>query len=209
LLFHRVLSVQLTLGLLFPLFSQTQQPTGTTSQQRRNQSLKIFVLQGEGAINDIRTGASTAPVIEVRDQNDQPVEGATVTFELPSSGPSALLQNGKLNLTTRTNAQGQAGATGFIANDQTGQFKIKVAVSFGTQSAATVITQTNSTRQFALSSRKQKGISKKWWILAGAVAAGAATGGVLATRGGSTAVVALPTATITPFPGPVVVGGPK
>jgi hypothetical protein len=212
--FHQVLAIQLTLGLVFPLFSQTP-PKAESSRPPRNQTLKIFVLQGEGAINDIRTGASTFPVVEVRDKDDRPMEGATVTFELPSSGPSALFPNGKLTLTARTNSQGQAGATGFLANDFPGQFKIKVTASIGSQSGTVSITQTNSTKQFAMDTPKRKGISKKWWIIAGIAVAGGVAGGLLATRGGSTAAATTTMSTapapvsIIVVPGPIAIGGPK
>jgi hypothetical protein len=39
-------------------------------------ALKIVVLEGEGAVNIIQQKTAVAPVIEVRDRNDQPVAGA-------------------------------------------------------------------------------------------------------------------------------------
>src|SRR5271157_3660596 len=46
-------------------------------------SLKIVVLEGQDAVNYIPTRTVTPPVVEVRSERELPVEGATVTFELP------------------------------------------------------------------------------------------------------------------------------
>src|SRR5450631_2683960 len=57
--------------------------------------LRIRVLEGENAINSISQGQSIPPVAEVRDQNDMPVEGATVVFTLPESGPGGSFPGGR------------------------------------------------------------------------------------------------------------------
>ncbi|MBL8237975.1 MAG: hypothetical protein JNM66_11180, partial [Bryobacterales bacterium] len=50
-------------------------------------SLRVLVLEGANAINSIPNRSATFPVVEVRDENDLPVEGAEVVFELPATGP--------------------------------------------------------------------------------------------------------------------------
>src|SRR5688572_15794414 len=45
-------------------------------------ALRIVVLEGEGAVNIIQQKTATAPVVEVRDQNDLPASGATVRFAI-------------------------------------------------------------------------------------------------------------------------------
>jgi hypothetical protein len=193
--------------LSFLAFSQPQ-PTAPIPGTPGEGRLKIFVLQGNGAINNVKSGLSTAPVVEVRDLNDRPLEGVTVTFEVPASGPGAFFPQGKFSLTTRTDANGQAGATGFAANPQTGKFNIKVTATLGSDSTTVEIAQTNSNTLFAIDSRKKSGISKKtWWIIAGVAAAGLTVGLVLSTRGGGS--TSNPGVTITANPGPIVIGGPK
>ena len=49
--------------------------------------LRIIVIQGEGAINNIAIGSGREPVVEVRDGEDRPLAGAKVTFTLPDTGP--------------------------------------------------------------------------------------------------------------------------
>ena len=63
---------------------------------------------------------------EVRDQNDLPVEGADVTFRLPSSGPGGIFANQKYTYQTKTNSQGQAGCAKFTVGSQAGRFEVQV-----------------------------------------------------------------------------------
>lgn len=50
-------------------------------------SLKIVVISGEDAVNIIQQKTAVAPVIEVRDRNDLPVLGVSVTFSVSGPGP--------------------------------------------------------------------------------------------------------------------------
>src|SRR5262245_17936588 len=71
--------------------------------------LKIVVLEGEGAVNIIQQKTAVAPVVEVRDRNDQPVSGALVRFAI-SKGRATF--NGARTLTATTDALGRATAAG-------------------------------------------------------------------------------------------------
>jgi hypothetical protein len=108
--------------------------------------------------------------------------------------------------TTRTNAQGQAGAQGLTPNDEAGRFNIKVTATEGKRTGSLIIAQSNSTS----GNGKQAKSKKTLWIVLGLAAAGAIAGGVAAAGGdnggGSTAPVTVP---ITIGAGPVTVGGPK
>src|SRR5579872_7223133 len=87
--------------LVFPGWAAAQQPQqppqappppksapGPASQPAvLPNSLKILVLEGNGAVNNVEQGLATAPVIEVRDRDDRPVEAATVVFRVLPSGP--------------------------------------------------------------------------------------------------------------------------
>lgn len=105
-------------------FGQTPQPpTGVTSKPGGSDpaapELRIRVLEGGNVINSLSMGQSIAPVIEVRDQNDLPVEGATIVFSLPESGLGGTFPGGSSTFTVRSNAQGQATCP-FRANGLTG-----------------------------------------------------------------------------------------
>ena len=49
-------------------------------------SLKIVVLEGEGAVNIIQQKTAVRPLVEVRDRNNLPVAGASVTFTIGGGG---------------------------------------------------------------------------------------------------------------------------
>ncbi len=49
-------------------------------------SLKIVVLEGEGAVNIIQQKTAVRPLVEVRDRNNLPVAGASVTFSIGGGG---------------------------------------------------------------------------------------------------------------------------
>src|SRR5262245_48449852 len=72
-------------------------------------ALKIVVLEGEGAVNVIQQKTAVAPVIEVRDRNDQPVAGAVVRFAIRDGKASF---NGARTLSITTDAAGRATAAG-------------------------------------------------------------------------------------------------
>jgi hypothetical protein len=177
-------------------------------------SLQIVILEGEGAINNIRQRVNRDPIVQVEDENHRPIAGAAVIFFLPNQGPGGTFANGATSFTTSTNTQGQAVARGIRFNDQAGSMQIRVAVSFAGLTASTLITQTNvvgvAGKGQSSSSSSGGGMSLTAKILIiGALAGAGVAAGVLAGNhsGGTTAAPTIPTVTITP--GTVTVGGPQ
>ena len=72
--------------------------------------LKIVVIEGEDAVNIIQQKTAVAPVVEVRDTNDQPVAGAVVRFAI--QGESATL-NGALQINATATFQQQTAVATF------------------------------------------------------------------------------------------------
>jgi len=136
--------------------------------------LHIVVIEGEGAVNIIQQKTAVRPLVEVRDRNNVPVPGATVTFTIGSGQPAAFA-GGAPAMTATTNASGQAAATGFNAV-RSGLVQIQVQAAHQGQAAAAVITQTNFATAAAAA--------------AAGVAVGAASGGAAGTAGGATAAAA-------------------
>src|SRR5260221_8123570 len=134
--------------------------------QKVAQALKIVTLQGEGAVNDIKTKTITEPVIEVRDSRELPVANAEVVFQLPAMGPGGMFADRGRVLTTRTNGQGQAAATGLLPNNETGRFNIKVTAGSSGRTGAAIIAQTNSRDLSASVRSASRSKSRKWKILA-------------------------------------------
>jgi hypothetical protein len=138
--------------------------------------LRIIVLEGDGAINNVRTRTTHDPVVEVRNEQNGVVAGASVTFQAPSTGASADFGDGARSFVTQTDAEGRAAAHGLRPNSVTGPYEIRVTASFRSQTASAVITQTNAAPAGAKSSRKI-------WLIGLAVAA--AGGGAFAASHGS------------------------
>ena len=105
-------------------------------------SLKIVVLEGEGAVNIIQQKTAVRPLVEVRDRNNLPVAGAAVTFTIGGGGQGAAFAGGVQTLTVTTNAAGQAAASGLNALSS-GAFQIQVQAAYQGQIATAAISQTN------------------------------------------------------------------
>ncbi len=119
-------------GVLLALFhSQAPAPS----------ALRIVVLEGEDAVNIVQQKTAVRPLVEVRDRNNLPVAGATVTFTI-GGGQSAAFAGGVQTLTVTTNAAGQAAASGLNALGS-GAFQIQVQAAYQGQIATAAISQTN------------------------------------------------------------------
>ena len=88
--------------------------------QSQPPALRIVVLEGEGAVNIIQQKTAVRPLVEIRDRNNVPVAGATVTFTIGGGSP-ATFAGGVQTLTVTTNAAGQAAGVRASANRQSGE----------------------------------------------------------------------------------------
>lgn len=165
---------------------------------------RIEVIEGDGAINNIRLHRAKEPVVRVVDQDGHPIPNVAVTFLLPGQGASGTFADGQASLTVMTDADGQAVGRGLRPNGSAGQFQIRVTTSFQGQSGATNISQTNA------EPAQGGGSSKTILILAlvgGAAAAGAA---VALSKGKSSAGTTTTSSTgVVISPGSPVFGPPK
>ena len=176
--------------------------------------LFIQVLEGEGALNDMRSRTTREPIVQVQDENHKPIAGVVIIFTTPSSGASATFSNGLTSLQTVTDAEGKAIASGFKPNGISGSYQIRVQANWNQLTTTSVINQTN-TKQSSSSTSTQtvhaaRAFPLKAVLIVAAVAAAAGvTAGILATRGGSgptisagTPTVGAPTAGVRlPLPG--------
>ncbi len=157
-----------------PVWAQNQQPM-----------LEITIVEGEGAINNVKERVNREPIVQVEDENHKPVAGAAVVFFLPNQGPGGTFADGTRSLTVTTDAQGRAVARGIRFNRVTGQMQIRVTATANGQTATATITQTNVAGGGG-GGAATSGLSTtaKVLIIVG-LAAGAAAGAIVATRGGS------------------------
>jgi hypothetical protein len=172
--------------------------------------LNLVVIEGEGAINNIRQRTAREPIVQVEDSNHKPVAGAIVTFTLPSRGASGAFANGSHTLTVTTDQQGQAVARGLHPNAVKGQMQIHVNASFQGLTAATTITQTNAVIGAAAGAAAGGAISAKLIAVIAVVGAAAAGGAVYAAKsGGNGTPNTPPTAPTTISAGAGTVGPPR
>jgi hypothetical protein len=177
--------------------------------------LNLVVVEGEGAINNIRQRTAREPVVQVEDENHKPIAGAAVVFSLPSQGAGGTFTGGSHSLTVMTDSQGRAVAHGLQPNNVKGQFQIHVNASYNGQTANANINQSNAVAAGAATAASA-GISTKLIVILAAVAAAAAVGGLYASgaiggsNNGSLSQTIAPGATlVTITPGTGTVGPPR
>ncbi len=141
--------------------------------------LRIVILDGEGAINNIKQRTAREPIVQIQDENDRPVAGAVVVFTLPDRGASGTFANGQTSVTVTTDAQGRAAGTGLKPNSVDGDLQIHIAASFQGRTATATISQTNSSVEAG-----GRGMGKTVTILL-VVAAAAGGGAFIASRSGN------------------------
>jgi hypothetical protein len=167
-------------------------------------SLNIVAIQGDGTFNSIKGKTGQSPVVEVRDDQGNPVTSATVRFVLPMDGPSAKFADGSLTAESTTDDHGRASAPALVPNSTEGRFNIKVTATSGSRQGSLIMAQTNTLAEAGGHSNKKVLIIL---LLAGAAGVGAA----LALHGGSkssgTGVSAPPPVVVSI--GGVTVGGPQ
>jgi hypothetical protein len=173
--------------------------------------LNLVIVEGDGAINNIKQRTAREPVVQVEDENHRPVAAAAVVFTLPDQGATATFPGGGHSLTVMSDSQGRAAARGLRPNNVQGQYQIRVTASKNGQTANTNITQTNALVAGAAAGAAA-GISGKL-IAVIVVAAAAATGGALyATHsggGGPSGAIASGASLVTISPVSGTVGPPR
>ena len=185
--------------------------TSVVDAQDAAPKLNIVIVEGDGAINNIRQRTAREPIIQVEDENHKPIAGAAVIFTLPGQGAGGTFAGGAQSLSVVTDSQGRAVAHGFHPNTVQGQYQIHVTASNNGQSANATISQTNAVVAGAAGAAAA-GLSGKLIAVLVIVGAAAAAGGAYyATHngGGSGATIGAGASVIVITPGTGTVGPPK
>jgi hypothetical protein len=172
-------------------------------------TLFITILEGEGALNDIRARTAREPIVEVDDENHKPVAGALVLFSLDDGGGSPYATfAGSPTYSVETDAAGRATGRGFQITQRKGRYNIRVHATKGQAQAGAVIAETNIATLVSSegSSRPVAGASHKTlkWVLGSVAVGGVITGIVIATRQSSPTTISTGTGTVG---APAAVGG--
>ena len=176
----RVLVIALCVSLMPAFESEIWCQQGTPPPAR----LQITILEGEGALNNIKQRVAREPIVQVEDENHKPVAGAVVLFLLPDSGPGGTFLDGTSMYRTTTDVEGKAVGTGLKPNNVAGKYQIRVRVKNGDAEAEAVIAQTNFMGAVVSTAPVAHAFAAKW-VIVGLAAAGGVAAGVIATHGGN------------------------
>jgi hypothetical protein len=133
-----------TIRAVFSVFLILTNLLGVPAFAQAPPILNLVIVEGEGAINNVKQRVNRDPIVQVEDENHRPIAGAAVIFFLPDQGASGTFVNGSRTLTVMTNAQGRAVATGIRPNNVNGAMQIRVTASFQGATASAVINQMNT-----------------------------------------------------------------
>ena len=185
-------------------FPEPQAPAAAAAAR-----ITINIIEGDGAILNIRQRVSREPIVQVEDENHKPVAGALVTFASPHNGPSALFLNNSHTYSVLTDEQGKAALRGMTPNQSSGNFEIQVSARKDNLSARTTISISN-VLPAGVSALTAAGLTTKA-LIGIAAFAGVALGvglGIGLTSGGHTTAPA-GGGPIVLQPGTPSVGGPR
>ena len=141
--------------------------------------INIVVVEGEGAVNNVRQRVARDPVVRIEDENHRPVAGAAVAFTLPISGASGEFAKAGKTATVMTDQQGLAAAPSLKTNQVAGKLQIYVTASYRGLRARALINQVN-----VEPAGGSHGGGGKVWIIVALVGAAAAGGAIAATQAG-------------------------
>ncbi|HEV3200714.1 MAG TPA: hypothetical protein VGZ73_22580 [Bryobacteraceae bacterium] len=101
--------------------------------------LNVVVVEGDGAINNIKRRTSRETIVRVEDENHKPVAGAAVAFLLPADGPGGTFTSGAKSVSVVTDKAGRAAMPRLQVNSNPGSYSIGVYASHaGLASSATI-----------------------------------------------------------------------
>ena len=198
---NRWIAIGLVPLLLWPTALLAQQP-GASSE-----GLKVVVVQGEDAKNNIRMKTPSEVAVKVTDEAEKPVVGAEVVFQVPGSGPSGRFYDWLQTQTVKTNGEGVARARGLTPNEQTGQWHMRVMAQQGVKSGQVMVAQTNVVGDSKTASSGSS--KKKTWIIVGAIAVAAIVGIAIAAGGDDSDSTTTAKRPVVVAPGTITVGGPR
>ena len=153
-------------------------------------ALQITILEGEGALNNIRQRTAREPIVQVEDENHKPVAGALILLSIrPGATGASGDFSGQPTLSLRTDANGRATLRGFHPNNKAGELAIIVSVTFLSLRATAIIHQQNvlgpaeesTSQQSQQPNSSNSGTSKggspgrriiKWTLISAGVAGG-------------------------------------
>jgi len=148
--------------------------------------LNLVIVAGDGATNNIKMRTARETIVQVEDENHQPVAWAVVVFLLPANGPGGTFGTGSKSAIVVADGSGRSVMPRIQLNSTTGGYQIKVHAAHKGVEASANIAQTSVAAAAAVSA------GTIMYVIAGVAAAGAAAA-IVASRGkGSSSTPATP-----------------
>ncbi|MGH9668054.1 MAG: hypothetical protein ACRD9L_26855 [Bryobacteraceae bacterium] len=177
--------------------------------------LQLRVVDGDGEIYAAGSRATRGVTVEVTDETGKPVENATVSFQLPESGPGGVFATGSRTEIAATRADGRASVWGMRWNRTPGAFQIRITAVKDQVRAGAI-----SSQYLSESAAPAAGISgggfevhhSHKWLYIGLAVAGAAGAGLAVGRSHSSTAASSGAAAATGLSigaPSIVIGGPQ
>src|SRR6185369_8928524 len=97
--------------------------SGWAQQPTAERTLRIVIVEGESARNQVQQIAAKPLVVRIEDADRRPVRGATVTFNAPAAGASGQFENSS-TIQIASGENGLASPGVFHPNGISGRFQI-------------------------------------------------------------------------------------
>jgi hypothetical protein len=166
--------------------------------------LQIKVTEGEGSIYAVGGRATRGLTVQVTDEAGKPVEGASVSFRLPDSGPAGTFASGSRTEIVTTGADGRAGVWGMQWNRTAGSLEVRITALKGRARAGTTCSVYLSDSPEARASTARAGPKGHKWLWIALAAGGAAAAGVAVT-----ALAGKPATAVSSTPAGFSIGSPS
>ncbi len=157
--------------------------TSCSSSSSKTALTAATTMVTSGTVQKVPVGTAYAPFAVTVMSNGSPVNGVSVTFTAPSSGPSGTFKNGTVTETDTTDSNGMATSSAFTANRTPGTYTVTATATASRTWAGFSLTNTapsTTTYSFSLSGLETICGSGNYYALAGSVsidASGKVVGG--------------------------------
>lgn len=146
--------------------------------------LQLKVIEGEGAVHVAGSRSAAALTVQVTDETGRPVEGVTVSFRMPVSGPTGVFQNGLPTEVFVTGPDGRVSVTGIRWGPAPGPVRIRITAVRGQVRAGIVSEQylvepAQVARSYSGPKPARVASNRGRWLVLAVAAAGAAAGGLV------------------------------
>ena len=130
----QALSLTLVASMVWAPSANAQLPAPSSDQ------IELRIVSGAGAEFQPGSQQKQRLAVQVVNQDERPLAGVAVTFQLPDEGPGGLFGNGQRSMVAFTNEEGEASIGGIKWSNTPGSVSIRVMAVKGMAHAGTLLT---------------------------------------------------------------------